>query len=147
MLSIGERLSIRRPRLQKILRRSLKATDRFSASHPPSARSAANSPTTANGRGDPSRQAIIIGTVDLIGSALLFSGYRSSFKQRPLHAGLLGQDSLLVLDEAHLSKPFKKLVTSICSFQSGHGTPMKVIRMSATSGDSVNRKAVFASIR
>ena len=59
---------------------------------------------------DPSRPAIIIGTVDLIGSALLFSGYRSSYKRRPLEAGLLGQDSLLVLDEAHLSKPFEKLV-------------------------------------
>ena len=33
---------------------------------------------------DPSRPAIIIRTVDLIGSALLFSGYRSSYKRRPL---------------------------------------------------------------
>jgi len=97
---------------------------------------------------DPSRPAIIIGTVDLIGSALLFSGYRSSFKTKPLHAGLLGQDSLLVLDEAHLSKPFEKLITSIHNFQSDHQRastsrdregavahvkPMRVIRMSATS--------------
>ena len=51
---------------------------------------------------DHSRPAIIIGTIDLIGSALLFSGYRSSYKRRPLDAGLLGQDSLLVLDEARL---------------------------------------------
>src|SRR6202012_4203285 len=62
---------------------------------------------------DPSRPAIGIGTVDLIGSALLFSGYRSSFKRRPLEAGLLGQDSLLVLDEAHLSRPFEKLICAI----------------------------------
>ena len=81
---------------------------------------------------DPSKPAIIIGTVDLIGSALLFSGYRSGFKQRPLHAGLLGQESLLVLDEAHLSKPFEKLITSISRFQDGQGAPTKVIRMSAT---------------
>ncbi len=66
---------------------------------------------------DPSRAAIIIGTVDLIGSALLFSGYRSSYKRRPLEAGLLGQDSLLVLDEAHLSKPFEKLLGSVEAFQ------------------------------
>ena len=58
---------------------------------------------------DLSRPAIIIGTVDMIGSRLLFSGYRSSYKQRPLHAGLLGQDSLLILDEAHLSEPFAKI--------------------------------------
>lgn len=83
---------------------------------------------------DLSRPAIIIGTVDLIGSALLFSGYRSTYKRRPLEAGLLGQDSLLVLDEAHLSKPFEKLVTSISAFQAGQGAPMRVMSMSATTG-------------
>ncbi len=51
-------------------------------------------------------------------------------------SGILGQDSLLVLDEAHLSKPFDRLVTSISKFQSGQGSPMKVIRMSATGGES-----------
>ena len=85
---------------------------------------------------DPSRPAIIVGTVDLIGSALLFSGYRSSFKRRPLEAGLLGQDSLLVLDEAHLSKPFEKLIGAIGGFQNGRGKPMRVVRMSATCGRS-----------
>jgi CRISPR-associated endonuclease/helicase Cas3 len=81
---------------------------------------------------DPSKPAIIIGTVDLIGSALLFSGYRSSYKRRPMEAGLLGQDSLLLLDEAHLSKPFEKLVAKIAYLQSGNGSPQRVIRMSAT---------------
>jgi CRISPR-associated endonuclease/helicase Cas3 len=84
---------------------------------------------------DPSRPAIIIGTVDLIGSALLFSGYRSSCKRRPLEAGLLGQDSLLVLDEAHLSQPFEKLILSISAFQKSNDKSMRVIRMSATSGE------------
>jgi CRISPR-associated endonuclease/helicase Cas3 len=89
---------------------------------------------------DPSKPAIIIGTVDLIGSALLFSGYRSSYKRRPLEAGLLVQDSLLLLDEAHLSKPFEKLLTAIEGFNKAIGTdvpsvkPLRVIRMSATSG-------------
>ncbi len=84
---------------------------------------------------DPSQPAIVIGTVDMIGSRLLFSGYRSSYKQRPLDAGLLGQDSLLILDEAHLSEPFAKLVGSIGGegrFQTGQGKPMRVVRMSAT---------------
>jgi CRISPR-associated endonuclease/helicase Cas3 len=85
---------------------------------------------------DPSMPAIIIGTVDLIGSALLFSGYRSSYKRRPLEAGLLGQDSLLVLDEAHLSKPFEKLIKSISLLQKPSGKPMAAIRMSATSRKS-----------
>jgi CRISPR-associated endonuclease/helicase Cas3 len=100
---------------------------------------------------DPSRPAIIIGTVDLIGSALLFSGYRSSYRRRPLEAGLLGQDSLLVLDEAHLSRPFEKLLVGedregadcsrgIENFQSGQGNPLRIIRMSATSGNSADSK-------
>jgi CRISPR-associated endonuclease/helicase Cas3 len=77
---------------------------------------------------DPSRPAIIVGTVDLVGSALLFSGYRSGFKAKPLHAGFLGQDSLLVLDEAHLSRPFEKLLQSISCFQKSQGKPMRVTR-------------------
>jgi CRISPR-associated endonuclease/helicase Cas3 len=93
---------------------------------------------------DPSRPAIVIGTVDLIGSALLFSGYRSGYKRRPLEAGLLGQDSLLVLDEAHLSKPFEKLMTSIVTFQKSGGRPMQVVRMSATSAESSRDAPPFA---
>ena len=73
----------------------------------------------------------------MIGSRLLFSGYRSSYKQRPLDAGLLGQDSLLVLDEMHLSKPFEKLVKSISAIpEQSRGRTMQVIRMSATSTES-----------
>ncbi len=87
---------------------------------------------------DPSRPAIIIGTVDMIGSRLLFNGYRSSYKLRPLDAGLLGQDTLLVLDEAHLSRPFEKLIRALSDqgdFQKNRGLPMRVMRMSATVGD------------
>ncbi len=86
---------------------------------------------------DPSRPAIIIGTVDMIGSRLLFSGYRSSFKLRPLDAGLLGQDALLVLDEAHLSEPFERLLRAIDNegkFQRDQGLPVRVMCMSATAG-------------
>ena len=47
---------------------------------------------------DPSREAVICGTVDMIGSRLLFSGYGIGFKTKPLHAGFLGQDTLIVHD-------------------------------------------------
>src|SRR5262249_22294873 len=62
---------------------------------------------------DPSRPAVICGTVDMIGSRLLFSGYGIGFKSRPLHAGFLGQDALLVHDEAHLEPAFQDLITAI----------------------------------
>ena len=66
---------------------------------------------------DPSKPAVICGTVDMIGSRLLFSGYGVGFKGKPLHAGFLGQDALLVHDEAHLEEPFDCLVRSIVKEQ------------------------------
>ena len=84
---------------------------------------------------DPARPAIIVGTVDLIGSRLLFSGYGVGFKGKPLHAGFLGQDVLLVHDEAHLEPAFQDLVSGMAAeqkrckdFQKFH-----VMQLSATS--------------
>ena len=52
---------------------------------------------------DPVRQQIITSTVDQIGSRLLFRGYGASSRSWPIWAALAGNDSLVVLDEAHLS--------------------------------------------
>jgi CRISPR-associated endonuclease/helicase Cas3 len=62
---------------------------------------------------DPARPAVVVGTVDMIGSRLLFSGYGCGFKSRPLHAGFLGQDVLLVHDEAHLEPAYQCLLVAI----------------------------------
>jgi len=67
----------------------------------------------AEWRDDPARPAVIVGTVDMVGSRLLFSGYGCGFKSRPLHAGLLGQDTLLVHDEAHLEPAFQEVAVAI----------------------------------
>lgn len=83
---------------------------------------------------DPARAAIIIGTVDMIGSRLLFSGYGVSQKMRPFHAGLLGQDALIVHDEAHLTLAFGKLIKDIAQIQraAGEPRPIRVMELSAT---------------
>ena len=84
---------------------------------------------------DPSKPAVICGTVDMIGSRLLFSGYGLGFKQRPLHAGFLGQDALLVHDEAHLEPAFQHLLMSIQAEQArcGDPWPLRVMELTATS--------------
>jgi CRISPR-associated endonuclease/helicase Cas3 len=87
---------------------------------------------------DPCRPAIIIGTVDMIGSRLLFSGYGVGFKAKPLHAGFLGQDVLLVHDEAHLEPAFQKMLLAIESEQKRCGdlAKLRVMELSATSRSS-----------
>ena len=52
---------------------------------------------------DPVVSQVICATVDQFGSRLLFRGYGSSPTSWPIWAGLAGHDSLVVLDEAHLS--------------------------------------------
>ncbi|MDX9785157.1 MAG: type I-U CRISPR-associated helicase/endonuclease Cas3 [Desulfobacterales bacterium] len=83
---------------------------------------------------DPSRPAIIIGTVDMIGSRLLFSGYGDGKYKRPQHAGLLGHDAWIVLDEAHLTPAFAELLSAIRHEQQQFSafTPWRVSLLSAT---------------
>src|SRR5207249_1854517 len=89
---------------------------------------------------DPARPAVIVGTVDMIGSRLLFSGYGVGFKTKPLHAGFLGQDVLLVHDEAHLEPAFQDLLIEIQKEQEQckeFGT-FRVMELSATSRGQAN---------
>ncbi len=86
-------------------------------------------------RDEPARPAVVVGTVDMIGSRLLFSGYGAGFKYRPLHAGFLGQDTLLVHDEAHLEPAFQRLIETVRSEQKRRREfrPFHVMALTATS--------------
>lgn len=104
---------------------------------------------------DPGVPAIVLGTVDMIGSRLLFEGYRVSRRMRPYHAGLLGIDSLLVLDEAHLVPPFEHLVRAAeaAPFAPSPllpGTtvhPLRVLSLSATGRDHDDALTIEAADR
>ena len=86
---------------------------------------------------DPARAAIIVGTIDLIGSKLLFSGYGDGRYKRPHHAGLVGQDSLIVHDEAHLTPAFSALLRNVRDIQRAdcEARPIEVMELSATQRD------------
>lgn len=96
---------------------------------------------------DPSRPAVICGTVDMIGSRLLFSGYGIGFKSKPMHAGFLGQDVLLVHDEAHLEPAFQQLIVEIKKEQERCHEFGKfyVMELSATSRGNVGEEEMGTS--
>jgi CRISPR-associated endonuclease/helicase Cas3 len=81
---------------------------------------------------DPARPAVIVGTVDMIGSRLLFAGYGIGWKTQPLHAGFLGQDTLIIHDECHLEPAFQVLLETIKNAQHQSPRPPKLIALSAT---------------
>jgi CRISPR-associated endonuclease/helicase Cas3 len=87
-------------------------------------------------REDPGRAAIIVGTVDMIGSRLLMAGYGVSYKARPFHAGFLGQDALYVHDEAHLTPAFGAVLADVVGRQASSPRPIRVMELSATQRNS-----------
>jgi CRISPR-associated endonuclease/helicase Cas3 len=86
----------------------------------------------------PDRPALLVSTVDQIGSRLLFQGYGLGRSAKPIHAGLLGNDTLIILDEVHLAVPFAETLSEIVGLQteSQEGEAWKnrfaVVEMSAT---------------
>lgn len=76
----------------------------------------------------PERLSIVLTTVDQLGSRLLFRGYGVSPKRWPMHAGFFSDDTLIVVDEAHLSMPFLQTLNSLKEA----GANLALIPMSAT---------------
>jgi CRISPR-associated endonuclease/helicase Cas3 len=87
----------------------------------------------------PNQPTICVSTVDQAGSRLLFRGYGVSDNSLPIHAGLLGCDSLFILDEAHLSNPFADTLRAVERYRDWADqplqTPFRLVTMTATPRD------------
>ena len=89
----------------------------------------------------PTQPTILCSTVDQIGSRLLFRGYGVSDRMKPVHAGLLGTNSLILLDEAHLSEPFRQTLTAVRNIG---GANVRTALLSATPGIKAERPLVLS---
>ena len=86
----------------------------------------------------PLQPAVILSTVDQVGSRLLFRAYGPySNHSWPIHAGLLGKDTLIIVDEAHCAAPFCETVNLVVEkwqdfAEMQVGKPISLVMMSAT---------------
>ncbi|HXF97374.1 MAG TPA: type I-U CRISPR-associated helicase/endonuclease Cas3 [Gaiellaceae bacterium] len=86
----------------------------------------------------PEQPAVIVGTVDQLASRFLFRGYGVSRGSRPIDAALVGSDSLIVLDEAHLARPLRETIDELLAFERSVPIPVlprrqpRLVVMSAT---------------
>ena len=85
----------------------------------------------------PTQPTILCSTVDQIGSRLLFRGYGVSNRMQPVHAGLLGEGTLVLLDEVHLSEPFRQTLLAVRALGDA---AVRAVWLSATPGASAERR-------
>ena len=85
---------------------------------------------------NPGGLTLVSTTLDQVGSRLLCRAYGASRWTAPVHAGLVGNDALIVIDEAHLVEPFRQTLRRIQHWRSQatlvSQLPWHVLTMTAT---------------
>lgn len=84
----------------------------------------------------PDLPAIVTGTVDQVGTRLLFRAYGGTQRRRSIDAALVGSDSLILVDEAHLSTALMTTLNSAraidLSTQAVQSPSPAIVQLSAT---------------
>ena len=62
---------------------------------------------------NPAQPSVIVATIPMYGSRLLFRGYGTLSSMRPIDAALAGTDSLVLVDEAHLARHLRDLIPKL----------------------------------
>jgi CRISPR-associated endonuclease/helicase Cas3 len=99
----------------------------------------------------PDLPAVVVGTVDQLGSRALFRGYGVGSRRLPIDAALAGTDALVIVDEVHLARPFVETIEAVHGLESAApdrvGRPPLLVRMSATLPEAAAPPLVGAADR
>lgn len=89
---------------------------------------------------EPQACAVIAATPDMFGSRLLFRGYGSGLHARPREAGLLAIDSVVIVDEAHLSAQLVQTCRDVADLVRPAAESLKVPTMQVCASTATQAK-------